>query len=280
MLSGTSRKPLIKRITAAILALGIGMFSIGAVAWAMRVSPMVAELTTSGAGSTARIEVGNIGNAPLPFETLLTRMELDADGNVVETPADEDFLIFPPQGMVSVGGRQVVRVQWIGSPDLPASQAYYLWVKQLPVATTPNENGSGGSASVQVLYTMKALIVVAPDGAEPDVRLIEAIPVALSEEEIANISSKAEEGAAIPTHGIRVVVANQGRRYALMSGANWVIEGTDYSGQPFVHQFTGDQISASVGVGYLPPLNGRRTFTLPTPVALDSSKPVNVRFTR
>lgn len=280
MLSRSSRKPLMKRLLAGSLALGIGMASIGAVAWAMRVSPMVAELSTSGAGSTARIEVGNIGNAPLPFETLLTRMELDADGNVVETPADEDFLVFPPQGIVAVGGRQVVRVQWIGSPDLPASQAYYLWVKQLPVATTPEPNDTGGSASVQVLYTMKALIVVAPNGAQPDVRLVEAKPVKLSDEEIAAINSRAEEGAASPTHGIRVTVSNQGRRYALMSGANWVIEGTDTSGQVFAHQFSGDEISASVGVGYLPPLNGRRTFTLPTPVELDGSKPVNVRFTR
>lgn len=269
-----------KRLTAGILALGIGMASIGAVAWAMRVSPMVAELTTSGAGSTARIEVGNIGNAPLPFETLLTRMELDPEGNVVETPADEDFLIFPPQGLVSVGGRQVVRVQWIGSPDLPASQAYYLWVKQLPVATTTEPTDTGGSASVQVLYTMKALIVVAPNGAQPDVRLVEALPVALNEEQLAAASGRAEEGAVAPTHGIRVTVSNQGRRYALMSGANWVIEGTDVSGQAFAHQFTGDEISASVGVGYLPPMNGRRTFTLPTPVALDGSKPVSVRFTR
>jgi len=36
---------------------------------------------------------------------------------------------------VSVGGRQVVRVQWVGEPNLETSQAYYLWVRQLPVAT-------------------------------------------------------------------------------------------------------------------------------------------------
>src|SRR5690606_16611811 len=53
---------------AAVLALGL-MFT-SAVSWAMRVSPMVAEMTTTGAGSAARIEVGNVGATALPFETM------------------------------------------------------------------------------------------------------------------------------------------------------------------------------------------------------------------
>src|SRR5690606_7654112 len=145
-------------------------------AWAMRVSPMVSELTTTGAGSAARIEVGNIGSAALPFETLITRMEIDADGNIVETPADEDFLVFPPQGLVPVGGRRVVRVQWIGAPTIESSHAYYLWVKQLPVVTDPTVPESGGALSVQVLYTMKALIVVAPPGAQPKSEVVSVTP--------------------------------------------------------------------------------------------------------
>lgn len=107
-------------------AVVIAGFLVVTSAWAMRVSPMVSELTTSGAGSAARIEVGNVGSAALPFETRITRMDIDADGNIVETPADEDFLVFPPQGVVPVSGRQVVRVQWIGDPAIDVSRAYYL----------------------------------------------------------------------------------------------------------------------------------------------------------
>lgn len=280
MLSFRTPSGLVQRLTAGIAAFAIGIVSIGAVAWAMRVSPMVSELTTSGAGSTARIEVGNIGNAPLPFETLLTRMELDNEGNMTEVPADEEFLIFPPQGLVAVGGRQVVRVQWIGAPDIPTSQAYYLWVRQLPVSTSSEPTDSGGSASVQVLYTMKALIVVAPEGAEPDVRILSAAAVELPEQPAPPPPAEGEEAQPVPTHGVAVTVVNEGRRYALMSGATWIVEGTDMSGQAFARQYTGDEISKAVGVGYLPPLGGRRTFTLPTEVVLDSSKPVSIRFGR
>jgi len=270
------------RLNAVVGGLVVGLMAISG-AWAMRVSPMVSELTTAGAGSAARIEVGNVGSAALPFETLITRMEFDADGNIVETPADEDFLVFPPQGLVPVGGRQVVRVQWIGQPTIDSSQAYYLWVKQLPVATDPTVSDSGGALSVQVLYTMKALIVVAPPGAQPKVEVVSVAP-AMVTPPTPDIDPSLSGGEAPPppaaVPGVEIVVTNTGKRYALMSGATWILEGTDKSGQAFRREYTSDDISQLVGVGYLAPLDGKRTFKLPTGVELDSAKPVSVRFAK
>lgn len=272
--------PFANRVAVAAVSTLLGMASISAVAWAMRVSPMVSELTTSGAGSTARIEVGNVGGAPLPFETLLTRMDVDGEGNIVETPADEDFLVFPPQGLVPVGGRQVVRVQWVGAPELPASQAYYLWVRQLPVEIEEEANSTGGAANIQVLYTMKALIVVAPPAAQANVELVSAQPALVSRRGPEIDPALGEVAASGSVPGVKIVVRNTGRRYALMSGANWNVEATDTDGQPFVHHFTSEEISQAVGVGYLQPLTGVRSFELPTAKALDPSKPVRVRFSQ
>lgn len=265
--------------TAAVL---LGTAGLAATAWAMRVAPMVSELTTTGVGSAARVEVGNVGASPMPFETMITRMELDENENLIETPSDEEFLVFPPQGIVGVGGRQVVRVQWVGSPTLDASQSYYLWVKQLPIDTSVERNEElAGSASVQVLYTMKALIVVAPEGAQPDVSVASVEPITISgaPEAVEGVDEVVGEPAA-DTSGVRVTVTNKGRRYALMAGASWTLTGTDVAGQPYSHTFTGEEISQHVGVGFLPPLNGRRRFELPTSVALDPSKPIHVSFSR
>lgn len=276
------RFPRVKRIVGGMAALFAGLVFITA-AWAMRVSPMVSELTTSGAGSAARIEVGNVGTAALPFETRITRMEIDADGNIIETPGDEDFLVFPPQGLVPVSGRQVVRVQWIGEPNLDVSRAYYLWVKQLPVATDPNLPEGGGAVAVQVLYTMKALIVVAPPGAEPKVEVVSVKPAMVTPPapEIDPSLTGGEPVAQPPAEpGVEIVVANSGKRYALMSGATWVIEGTDKAGQPFRREYNSDEVSKTVGVGYLAPGGGRRTFKVPTGVELDPTKPVSLRFAR
>lgn len=269
---------LMRRLAACSAAAFVGVVTLAATAYAMRVSPMVSELTTSGAGSTARIEVGNIGSVALPFETTLTRMEVDAAGNIVEVPSDEDFLVFPPQGLVPVNGRQVVRVQWVGPSELEASQAYYLWVRQLPISVETAAETDMGAASIQVLYTMKALIVVAPPGAEPKVELVSVTPSMVTPAAPQIDESLGTTEAVEPSHGVEVVVRNTGRRYALMSGANWILEGTDVSGEPLIQQYTGDEISQIVGVGYVQPLNGERRFQLPTNAQLDGTKPIKVRF--
>lgn len=265
------------------LAAFAGLSLMTAAAWAMRVAPMVSELTTTGAGSTARIEVGNIGSAALPFETRITQIEFDENGELVETPADENFLVFPPQGVVPVGGRQVVRVQWVGDPEIDVSRAYYLWVRQLPVATDDTPTETGGAVSVSVLYTMKSLIVVAPPGAQPNVQVVSATP-AMVTPPAPEIDPSLTQGAApvapAPQPGLEIVLTNTGKRYALMSGATWNIAGTDITGQPFTMVMGGQEVAETVGVGYLAPAGGRRTFKVPTGVQLDSSKPISVRFTR
>ncbi len=249
-------------------------------AWAMRVSPMVAELTTSGAGSSARIEVGNVGSVALPFETAITRLTFTETGEIVETPADEDFLVFPPQGVVPVNGRQMVRVQWVGAPDLDVSQAYYLSVRQLPVSQDPTPTESGGALAVTVLYNMKALLVVAPPGAQPDVKVVSAKPTVIETQVEAVEGEAAKPPLSAP--GVEVVVTNTGKRYALMSGASWLIEGTAKDGAPYRHHVAaGSELSAVIGVGYLAPAGGRRSFVLPTgEVELDAAKPISVKFGR
>lgn len=283
MFDARSLKKRLGRWLLAASSVFVGLSLMTAAAWAMRVSPMVSELTTTGAGSTARIEVGNIGAAALPFETRITRIEFSDDGELIETPADEDFLVFPPQGLVPVGGRQVVRVQWVGEPQIDVSRAYYLWVRQLPVATEPHPPEDGGAVSVSVLYTMKSLIVVAPPGAQADVQVISVVP-AMVTPPTPEIDPSLTGGVAPPAPeaepGLEVTVKNAGKRYALMSGATWTISGTDVNGQSYTLVMNGQQVSETVGVGYLAPAGGQRTFKVPTGVPLDPSQPLSVRFTR
>lgn len=255
-------------------------------AWAMRVSPMVAEMVTLGAGSSARIEVGNVGSTPLAFETKLTRINMGPNGELAETEADEDFLVFPPQGIVPVGARQVVRLQWVGDPKVEASQAYFLWVRQLPIqtdVTVPNSPSTGGSVAVQVLYTMKALVVVAPPNAQPDIQ-VESVRPTMVRPPAAQIDPTLTGGAAAPLPpqepGVEIVISNVGKRYALLSGANWLLTGTDTAGQPFILNLTSSDVAKTVGVGFLAPSGGRRTFQVPTGIALDPAKPVNLGFNR
>lgn len=225
---------------------------------AMRVSPMVVEMESRGSDAVARIEVQNINPGRLAFETRVFRMEIDADGAIVETPSDEDFLIFPPQGVLPVGGRQVVRLQWVGDPEMATSHAYYLSVEQLPVAfETGNEESV--AAQVQVLYNMRALVVVAPRDAKPDVTA-------------ASVRQVSYQPRALPgsdelppmVDGVEVTLRNEGRRHAMMANFGWKLEGTDPNGDWLRVDVSPEELTSAVGTGYMP-AEGERKFNLPIP---------------
>lgn len=258
----------------AIVAALLLVLLVSTAAHAMRVSPMVIEMSSSGSDSAARIEVQNLNQGPLAYEVRIYRLTYDAKGNVTETPADGDFLLFPPQGTLPPGARQVMRLQWVGAPDIAASQSYYVSVNQLPVQFDPTATDNESSGQLQVVYHMKALVVVAPPGAAPMVEASAARAI--------DYQPPAEQdGAALPPKvpGVEVTMTNTGRRHAMMSGLRWVISGTGADGQPVEQIFSQEQLNRLIGVGYLAPLDGVRTFQLPVDKAFGSG-PIQVRFAR
>jgi fimbrial chaperone protein len=241
-------------------------------ALAMRVSPMVLELTPSGSNSSGRIEVQNTFPTELAFETKVTRITFSDHGVATETPADADFLVFPPQSVVPTGGRQVIRIQYVGAPTLAASQAYYVSVNQLPVALAPNA-AKGGAAQIQVVYNMKALVVVAPPNAQPNVTAVSAHAVTLH--------PAAEDGkpAPPPTPGVEVRLKNAGLRHAFMAGIGWRFEGRGTDGKPLRVELKPDELGHLVGTGYVGPGGSERVFQVPVPTAFGDA-PIRVSFFR
>ncbi len=236
---------------------------------AMRVSPMVIEMQTDGSASTARIEVQNMNPGRLPFETRVTRADFQPDGTIIETPADEDFLVFPPQGVLANGQRQVIRLQWLGGP-IDASRAYYVAVRQLPVALEPTQEGQA-SAQVQVLYNMKALVTVEPRGAKPKVeivgaRAIDYVPPA-----------NPVDGSVGPSQpGVEVTMRNTGNRHAMTAARSWIVEGTNAAGAPVRIVLSPSELNALIGTGYVAALTGERTFRFPVAEAFVG--PVTMKF--
>lgn len=254
------------RIAAALIL--VGALATGLAA--MRVSPMVLEMETTGGNATARIEVQNINKSNLPFETRVTLAEFKNDGTIAETARDEDFLVFPPQGLLPANGRQVMRVQWVGG-ELDASRAYYLSVNQLPVQLEEYAEGGAG-AQVQVLYNMKALVIVAPPGAEPNVSVVSARSEPFQ-------PPAPPSGGAAPDKvpGVAVTLRNTGKRHAMMSGLTWHIDGKNDQGTPVRLILTSEDLAKGIGTGYVAAVNGERTFRIPTNVIF-GNEPLSVRF--
>ncbi|MDQ8758002.1 molecular chaperone [Sphingosinicella sp. LHD-64] len=241
-------------------------------AYAMRVSPMVVEMETRGSNAVARIEVQNLNPGNLAYETRITRMQFDENGNVTETPADEEFLVFPPQGVLPTNGRQVIRLQWVGPAEIPASQAYYVSVNQLPVALEPGAPENLG-AQVQIVYHMKALVIVAPPGATPNVETASARAIDYQ-------PPPPPDGSATPPAGpgVEIRLRNTGRRHALMSVYGWRIEGMGLDGQPLRLDVSPDELNRAIGTGYVPAL-GERTFRFPVSYGF-GPQPIRVSFTQ
>lgn len=242
-------------------------------ALAMRVSPMVVEMESRGSGAVTRLEVQNVNQSNLAFETRIYRMTLDKDGNVVETPADDKFLVFPPQGVLPAGGRQVVRLQWVGPPDLAASEAYYVSINQLPVALEPEVSADAASAQLQIVYNMRALVVVAPPGATPNVQAASVAPIQYQ-------AAAPSTGAPPPPPGpgVEVTLRNAGRRHAMMAAFGWRLDGIGTDGQPLRIDISTEELNRAVGTGYVPAL-GERKFRVPI-VAAFGPQPIRLSFTR
>lgn len=247
----------------------LGVAAVSAVQ-AMRVSPMVVEMESTGSAATARVEVQNLNRSNLAFETRVTQAVFNADGAITETPRDEDFLVFPPQGVLPQQGRQVIRLQWVGGP-LEASRAYYLSVNQLPVQLEENA-AAGAGAQVQILYHMKALVVVAPPGATPNVNVASA--------RVEPFQPPAEtQGGPLPAKvpGIAITLKNTGKRHAMMSGLTWIVEGKHVKGEPIRLVLTPEDLNKAIGTGYVAAVDGERTFRIPTPAEF-AAGPLSVRF--
>lgn len=224
---------------------------VGTVAQAARISPMIVDLTPSGRGTIARVELTNPDPRSFPVEVEMMRGEISEQGELTLTPADDQFLVFPAQAVVPATSQQVFRIQYIGEPTLARSEVYYMVVKQIPVALSTTQN------EVQVVVNFNVLVNVAPDGATP-------APVVESAHAVTRNN----------VAGIEVRLGNTGNRYYHAGALEWHITGTGADGQPYAQTIAPNDVIRSVGVGVVAP-DHHRVFFVPTTRPL-SDAPVQV----
>jgi fimbrial chaperone protein len=157
------------RVACAALALTIG----ASVAWAYQVAPMIYDLSPSGPNATNTIRVKNDGDKPITIELVTEKRDFDETGKEIRTPADDDFVLFPPQAVVAPGKTQAVRVQYVGAPDIAKSVMYSVMVKQVPVKL-PNTGPSG----VQFVFNFGTVANVVPKDAKAVVNVVSVLPAA------------------------------------------------------------------------------------------------------
>ncbi len=220
---------------------GAVMFALAPIAAeAARVSPMIVEVKPLGRQSVARVEMVHDGQSDFPAEVQMFRGVISERGQLELIPADEDFLVFPAQVIVPARSQQVFRVQYIGEPELAASEMYYMQIRQIPVDIGPQQS------QVQVVVNFNVLVNVIPDGANPEPVVDSIVPVA-------------REG----MNGLEVRVINNGNRYFTAGTFSWQINGTAADGSTVDLRLSPAEVSRLIGVGVTAPERAR-IFFIPT----------------
>lgn len=251
---------------AALCALGSGP------SFAARVTPMAIDMTPTGRGSVARIEVTNNENRDIPMEVRLYRGVISESGQLDLKPADDRFVAFPPQVVIPANGQQVFRVQYLPDGPLAQSEVFYAAITQLPVETDPTVS------KIQLLMRFNVLLNVVPDGtkAEPIVSWVRVADRKAPAAE-ADLAKKLQSDPTLAERGVDVRIENRGNRYFAAGQADWTIKGTDKAGAPFSKSFTSAEMGEMIGTGVVAP--GRaRVFFIPLDRQLGEGASVALKY--
>lgn len=262
----TTNYPKINTLIFYTIACTLSLFA--TTARAMRVTPVIFDMTTTGAASKKIVSVTSNGTNPLPVELIVFPIDLDSNGKPIKlTGNEDDLMIFPPQAVIPPGKTQTFRVQWVGDPELPQSRSYSISINQVPVQIDmPDAQPDKVHTAVQVVLNFSIFATVQPTmgSAELKVRKVELEESADSTIEpvpIAKKSKKKGKGKKIapqPTKPAKVLltIENSGNIHNYLLNAKLTLQADNWS-----KTYLPEQIIQMLGPGIVLPKHTRR-FTL------------------
>lgn len=173
------------RLSFALAALAAAILPLTPVA-AVDVQPVVNVVRLPQDARGITIAVSNPRNVDLPVTFDIVERDVAPDGSEVQTPADDEFVIFPVQAIIKPGQTQAVRVQFVGTPP-SQSRSFTMFTTEVPVDLEKQ-----GVTGVQRIMRIGASVHIAPGGTQPRPVLSSAEP---------------EDG------GVRVTIRNEGDRF-------------------------------------------------------------------
>ncbi|KZN44489.1 fimbrial biogenesis chaperone [Pseudoalteromonas luteoviolacea] len=125
---------------------------------AYQVQPMIVDLAAHGKKSLVTYRLQNPSENTLPIEIEVYKRTFDENQQEVLVPAEDDFIVLPPQVEVAANSYQVFRAKYLGSPELKETHSYRIVFKQLPL---PEEDDKSG---VKMVFNFATLVFVSPEG--------------------------------------------------------------------------------------------------------------------
>jgi len=142
-------------------------------AQAFKLLPIRMEFEPSGRGANQAFRLENDSSNSVPVQISMLTRQMDLDGKETNAPAEDEFLVYPPQILLNPNQVQTVRVKWLGAPKPEKELAYRILAEQLPVNL---EKEKAGGSRINLLVRYLGAVYIVPKGAKADVVLESAVP--------------------------------------------------------------------------------------------------------
>ena len=142
-------------------------------ALAFTLVPIKMEFEPAGRGASQAFRLENDSSNTVPVQLSMLTRQMDLDGKETNTPAEDDFLVYPPQVLLKPNEVQTVRVKWLGTPKPEKELAYRILAEQLPVNL---EKEKPGESRINVLVRYLGSVYIVPKGAKAEVVLESTAP--------------------------------------------------------------------------------------------------------
>jgi len=259
-------------LVSAVFALSYAVTSYAA---SLGVQPLFLEVRPNQSGA---LRVTNSADVPVSVELMVYKRVVDESGVQTRVPADDDFIIFPPQGVLKPSSVQVFRLQSILT-DLSKSESYYITVRQVPVDF---KDIPGGGTQIQVVFAFDAAVHVIPNGAQADPQVISSgmgqttVEVPTGEFDNSNEGAPQEILKEEEVPALTVKLRNDGTKYMYLQDLEYVASGTKPDGdEAKFPSWTRDEIIDAVKVVLVAP-GATRNIKLPLPAGFNVNN-VSVR---
>ncbi len=234
-----------------LLRLALFLLVSTAAARAFTLVPIRMEFAPAGSGSEQSFHLENNSSNSAAVEVSMLTRRMDLDGKEINAPAEDDFLVYPPQVVLRPNQVQTLRVKWLGTRKPEKELAFRILAEQLPVSL---EKEKPGHSRINVLVRYLGSVYIVPKGAKADLVL----------------ESAASRTDAAGKRQIELIFHNRGTAHKLLGDLQLTIE---VGGKTVV---LGPEALPNVAAGNI--LAGeKRRFMLPCPEGL-ADGPLRVTF--
>lgn len=147
-------------------------------ATAFQLNPISQEFSPVGKQATKSYRITNPKREPIAIDIAVFKRLLSNSGQETLQPADEDFIVYPPQLIVPPLATQVVRVTWVGETKPDSELSYRFVAEQLPVVLEPTgespKTAARARGAVRIMMRYAGSVYIRPENSASQLVLQES----------------------------------------------------------------------------------------------------------